>query len=183
MTHYRASQAWRDELGELLGKSFKGSRIGADDDNATITFADNCVIADDYVYFNVQLNHDKLTSGEVRPHLHWFQGSANVPNWYLAYRWQSNGAAQTTAWTPAAYTTNVFAYVSGDLVQITRFPPISAPVGAGLSDILQFRLARDTGNVSGLFAGADPLTGDAAALMFDIHFRVSTVGSIEEYIK
>lgn len=183
MSHYRSSRAWRDELGELLARQFKGTRISVNTTEGTEDFADSCVVADDYVIMNVQMNHDKDLTADLHPHLHWFQASANVPNWWLAYRWQSNGQAKTVAWTPLAYTGNVFAYAGGTLVQITEFPAITPPVGAGLSDIIQIKLSRDTGNVSGLFTGLDPLVGDASALMFDIHFELDTVGSISEYEK
>ena len=60
---------------------------------------------------------------------------------------------------------------------------IAPPSGAGLSDIVQFRLLRDCANASTLFSGTDPLTGNAAAVMFDLHFQTNSLGSDSEYTK
>lgn len=174
---------WRDELGELLGKKRKGSRITEDLDEGALLFADTCAIADDWVIANVQLNHDKDLSASIYPHLHWHQASSNVPNWLLQYRWQVQGAAKTTAWTSAKYASHAATYSSGTLNQITKWAAIAPPSGAGLSDIVQFRLLRDCANDSELFGDKDPLTGNASAVMFDVHFRVNSIGSDSEYAK
>lgn len=174
---------WRDELGELLGKKRKGTRISEDLDEGVLLFSDTCALADDWVITNVQLNHDKDLTASLYPHLHWLQAAAAVPNWLLAYRWQINGGAKTTTWTRAKYTALAFSYSAGAILQIVSFPEIAVPTGAGLSDIVQFRLCRDTGNASGLFTGSDPLSGNAAALMFDVHFQINSLGSTNEYAK
>lgn len=174
---------WRDELGELLGKKRKGTRITEDLDEGTLLFSDACAIADDWVVMNVQLNHDKDLAASIYPHLHWHQASANVPNWLLQYRWQLQGGAKTTAWTSVAYASHAATYSAGTLNQITKWAAIAPPTGAGLSDIVQFRLLRDTANGSGLFSGADPLTGNASAVMFDLHFQINSLGSDSEYTK
>lgn len=174
---------WRDEYGELSGKKKKGSRITDDLTEGSIVFSSSCRIADDWVIINTQLNHDKLLTAVVHPHLHWTQTSANVPNWLISYRWQVNGLAKTTAWTNNRYSAHVVNYVSGSLNQITTFADIPAPNGDSLSDVLQFRLMRDTANDSGLFSGADPLVGNAVAVFFDIHFECDNTGSAQEYAK
>lgn len=177
------AKPWRDELGQLLGFKTKGTRITEDLDEGTVLFADTCQIADDWKLTNVQLNHDKDLAGSIYPHLHWQQASSNVPHWLLQYRWQVQGATKTTAWTTAKYTGHAVSYTSGTINQITKWAAISPPIGAGLSDIVQFRILRDTDNDSGLFAGADPLTGNAAATMFDLHFQTNSLGSTDEYSK
>lgn len=174
---------WRDELGELIGKKRKGVRITEDLDEGTVLFANTCIITDDWIITNVQLNHDKDLSCSLYPHLHWFQASANVPNWMIQYRWQINGAAKVTAWLGAKYTTHAFTYTAGTLDQITGFGAIAPPAGTALSDIVQFRILRDTNNASGLFGGADPLAADASALMYDVHFQINSLGSNDEYTK
>lgn len=174
---------FRDEVTPLAGRTFLGSRITDNAAEATLDFADNCVSASDYVYFNVQLNHDRKLTSAIEPHLHWLQASSNVPNWLVQYRWQRTGEAKVTSWTDAACTTQVFTYTSGTIHQITDCTDISAPSGDGVSDIVQIRLSRDTGNVSTLFAGADPLTGDASAMSFDLHVEVDALGSSTEYTK
>ncbi len=177
------ARPWRDELGELIGKKRKGVRISEDLDEGVLLFADTCLIADDWVITNVQLNHDKDLGASIYPHLHWLQASATVPNWLLQYRWQVQGAAKTTAWTSAKYSSQAFSYSAGTLNQIAIFAAIAPPSGAGLSDIVQFRILRDTNNDSGLFAGKDSLAGNAVAMMFDVHFMISSLGSTDEYTK
>lgn len=178
-----SARPWRDELGQLLGMKRKGTRITEDLDEGTVMFSDACAIADDYAVTNIELNHDKDPAGAISPHLHWVQSSAAVPNWLLQYRWQTQGTAKATAWTSAKYAGHAFTYTSGALNQITKWAAISPPSGAGLSDIVQFRITRDTANASTLFSGADPLTGPAAAVMFDAHFQINSLGSNDEYTK
>lgn len=183
MTMEGNARPWRDELGELIGKKRKGTRITEDLDAGTVLFADTCQIADDWVLTNVQLNHDKDLTSSIYPHLHWLQSSSNIPNWMLQHRWQVNGGVTTSDWTSAKYSSQAFTYSAGSLNQITVFPSIAVPSGSTISDIVQFRILRDTDNDSVLFSGADPLSGNAAALMFDIHFQINSLGSTDEYTK
>lgn len=132
---------------------------------------------------NVQLNHDWLIGSDIRPHLHWWQANSNIPNWLVQYRWQVQGATKVTAWSGIPWSGGLATYASGVLNQITNFGSISPPVSAGLSDIVQFRLLRDTDNDSGLFSGTDPYTGNVDAVNFDIHYQIDGFGSDEEYIK
>lgn len=75
-------------------------------------------------------------------------------------------------------------YVSrGALNQITDFNDITPPAGDGISNQLQVRIIRDTGNASGLFAGADGLAGDAYVTDFDTHKESDSLGSNSEYSK
>jgi hypothetical protein len=175
--------AWRDELGELLGKKRKGVRISDDLDEGVVLFSNACALADDWIITNVQFNHDRALGGFIHPHLHWSQSSAAVPNWMIEYRWQRNGEAKVTSWTRVKCTSQVFTYTSGTIQQIASWDEIEPPEDSGLSDILQVRIIRDCANASGLFAGADPLAGNAAAVMFDVHIAVDGPGSAEEYVK
>lgn len=177
------AKPWRDALGELLGKKRIGTRITEDLAEGTVLFSDSCQIADDYIIINMQLNHDKELQGNIYPHLHWFQSSADVPNWIIYYRWHENGAAKTTAWTPLAHTTSAFSWTSGTILQITKFGTISPPANSGVSAIVQFRLARDTDNDSTLFTGADTVAGNVSALSFDCHLQTNSLGSTDEYTK
>jgi len=180
---YGTARPWRDALGELLTKKTVGLRITDNAVEGTSDYADNCVAADDYKITNLQLNHDKDLTSDIHPHIHWFQSSANVPNWLLQYRWQVNGAAKVTAWTDLKCNTAVYVYTAGTILQKCTSAAIAVPVGTSLSDIVQFRVCRDTANVSTLFAGADPLAGDAAALSFDCHLQMNSIGSDDEYTK
>lgn len=175
------ARVWRDEIGELIVKKTIGARITDNTTEGTVDFADNCVAAADYKILNVQLNHDKDLTTNIDPHIHWFQASSNVPNWLLQYRWQILGGTKTTSWTNYKCNTNVFTYVSGTLHQISEGASIAPPGGTNISDVVQFRVCRDTANVSGLFAGADPLTGDASAISFDVHIHLDTTGSSNEF--
>jgi len=184
MVAYGDATCWRDELQSLIGQRLEspGSDITRDLAEGTVVFDDATTLAD-YVTMNVQLNHDRKIGENVEVHVHWFQASANVPNWLVQYRWQSNGDAKVTAWTDSADQNEVFTYTSGTILQITDLAEITPPAGDGVSDILQLRLIRDTDNDSGLFAGTDPLTGDVAAVNMDVHMIINTLGSRLEYQK
>jgi len=65
--------------------------------------------------------------------------------------------------------------------------PIASPVGSTLSDVVQFRIYRDTTNASLQFTGTCPYnTGGNAScpvMSFDVHVNIDQVGSTEEYVK
>jgi hypothetical protein len=174
---------YRDEYSSLIGQRLESPASDITQNNAegSLTFDDGCTLAD-YVTMNVQLNHDWKLDSTIYPHLHWWQASANVPNWMIQYRYQDQGSAKTTAWTPIKWSAHIFTYTAGTLNQISRFGSIT-PSGGGVSDILQIRLLRDTDNDSTLFDGDDPLAGDVDAVFFDVHIEVDAFGSKEEYVK
>lgn len=176
--------AYRDELQSLIkeAKNNPSDRITDNYAEGTLDFKTTAIPAD-YAIVNIQINHDWKVGSDVFPHLHWFQAQDEEPNWLIQYRWQSNGAAKTTDWTNSPATGKVFDYTTGTILQISRFAKITPPEGAGLSDILQIRIIRDSDNTSGEFEGADPYTVVAAAVNFDIHIQVNTIGSNQEYIK
>lgn len=181
---YGDATAFKDLLQSLVGQRLESpaSDIVINPSEGSVTFQDDCTLSD-YVTMNVQLNHDWLIGSDIYPHLHWWQTSANVPNWLIQYRWQKQDGLKTTSWTNVAYLENIFTYSSGTLNQITTFGAVEAPVGAGLSDIVQFRLLRDTDNDSLQFDDDDPLAGNADAVNFDIHYEVDSFGSDTEYGK
>jgi len=185
---YRASgtaTCFRDELNDLIktGTNNPSSHLVLDLTEGTLDFKDNCDL-NDWALMNVQINHDWKLGSDVEPHIHWFQNANNIPNWLIQHRWQKQCGAKTTAWTSVKYTTNACTYSSGTINQITGFGTITPPVGYGqVSDIIQIRLLRDTANASTLFTGADPYTGDAEAVSFDVHIEVDTLGSRALYAK
>jgi len=186
MVAYGAATCWRDELQSLTGARLQSpaSDIVENIPEAAVTFETGARYPTDYITTNHQLNHDWFPGSVIRPHLHWWQVSANVPNWLLAYRWQKQGDVKTTAWTLLAWASNAFAWAAGALNQITGFGSITPPVGYGqVSDIVQFRVHRDVTNVSTLFAGADPEAADIDATNFDTHIEVNMLGSHQEYTK
>lgn len=182
MSMIGTGRAWRDELGELLGKKKIGNRITDDLDDGTVVFASNCVSAEDYIITNVQLNHDRDSSANIYPHLHWFQTSGKIPNWLLEYRWQINGGWKTPTWSKTKMDIPATSYISGNIHQICYCSGIAVPISSNLSDIVQFRISRDTGNVSTLFSGIDT-TSNISAISFDVHLQLNSLGSTSEYIK
>jgi len=173
---------WRDELGDVTKLKKQGTGIVEDVTESSVGF-NTAANLNDYLYANVQLNHDKDLASTVHPHIHWWQTTANTPNWLLQYRWQINGAAKTVAWTSAIPAGSSYVWAAGTLNQITEWPAITPPVGAQLSDVLQYRVLRDNANASGLFAGADPVGATQYIMSFDSHFMLNSVGSDQEYVK
>lgn len=133
---------------------------------------------------NLQLNHDRDETSIVGPHIHWFQASSAVPNFLLQYRWQINGGAKVTSWTNLRCNIAVTTYTSGTIHQICETPTdITPPAGSVISDIIQFRIIRDTANSSGVFGGADTYSGVVGVLSFDLHVQINSLGSTSEFTK
>jgi hypothetical protein len=177
------ARPWRDETGDSLSLKSTGSGVSTNATEATVDFAANANSANDYLYRNVQLNHDKDISASIYPHIHFFQANANAPNFLLYYRWQIGGTAKVTSWTALKCNTLTFTYTSGTIDQIAYSAAIAPRTGSNLSDRVQFRVCRDTGNASGLFTGADPHGGVVGVTAFDIHFMTNSLGSDTEYTK
>lgn len=179
------ARGWRDELQPLISSAAvvtPSNDIIRNSAEGSLTFKTSARFPTDYVGTEHQLNHDWDAGTNIHPHLHWWQISANYPNWLLQYRWQKMGAAKTTSWTTAVVAEHVFTYTSGTLNQISEFTEITPPEGYGeVSDIVQYKIFRDVTNVSTVFAGADPESSDVDALNFDSHIRIDSLGSDEEY--
>lgn len=181
---YGDATVYKNEPNELIGKRLEspGSNITYDNSDGSVVFADTCTLVD-YIICNVQINHDWMLGTDIYPILYWWQTSSNLPNWLIQYRWQISDDAKTTSWTSVARVSEKFTYSSGTLNQITSFGSITPPIGYDISDIIQFRILRDTNNDSTLFSGADPLTGDVDGLSFGIHKQIDSIGSRQEYVK
>lgn len=177
---------WRDELQPLtsLRITSPSNDFILNDAEVSLTCKNSARYPTDFVYTNIQLNHDWVLGTALHPHLHWWQAQAATPNWLIAYRWQKQGSAKTTSWTLQEWTSNSFAYTVGTINQITEFSTITPPVGYGqVSDIVQFKFYRDFTNVSTKFTGSDPVASDVEAVQFDIHMQVDMFGSHQEYVK
>lgn len=181
---YALEYSWRDELGSLLvqSKNNPSAKLTENYAEGTLDYTASAT-TDNYAIINVQLNHDWKTNSTLYPHLHWFQNANARPNWLVKYRIQKNGEAKTTAWTNLKLDDDAFEYSSGTILQVTGNATGISTSSMGLSDIIQFRLIRDTANASTEFAGADPFSGSAPALMFDVHLVTDTRGSNLEYTK
>ena len=174
----------RDELGDVTTLRVVGTGVAENDAEATMDFSTLANLSD-YIYTNVQLNHDRDLSANIYPHIHWFQAETNVPNFLLQYRWQTNAGAKVTSWTDLKCNTAVHAWTSGTIHQICRTASgIAVPAGTTLSDIIQFRILRDNAPTSAEFGGvADPYTATVGVLSFDVHIVTNTLGSRSEYSK
>lgn len=187
------ASAWRDELGDALSLQQNGVGLSITLAESTLDFAHNAAYnvnpaLADFAFKNVQLNHDRNLAISIQPHIHWLQSKNYTPNLLFEYRWQVNGGTKVTAWTKLKCTTLTFVYTAGTIHQISDTAAgIAVPVGTTLSDIVQFRIYRDTTNASGEFAGVCPYnTGGNAAvpvLSFDVHLEIDQIGSTEEYVK
>lgn len=179
--NFRNTNSYRDEIGDAIALQQTGAGVSRNNTESTVDYLTSANTSD-YMYANVQLNHDRELTSTIYPHIHWFQALNAVPNFLLQYRWQVNGGAKTTGWTNWQCNTTAFSYAAGTIHQICYSAGISAAVGSTISDIVQFRIIRDTTNVSGFF-GADPYGATVGVLAFDVHILLDTNGSIGEYVK
>lgn len=144
--------------------------------NASITMSGggSLAIPADTLYLTCQIPHRAKLNSTADLHMHWEQPANQAYTFSVSYRIQKNGQAKTTAWsTPSTITmaNNVFSYVSGTLIQITRLLNIDL-TGIGLSDLIQVKLTR-----------TDLTAGDIEAITLDCHFEMDCLGSRQEYIK
>lgn len=178
-----SARTWRDELGDALGLRSQGPGVSLNLTELTQEFATNSDL-NDYLYKNLQTNHDRDPLERIYPHIHFFQDRNSIPNFLFEYRWQINGGTKTTAWTRLKCNNLAFPYTSGTLHQIAATAAgILPPPGSTLSDIIQFRVLRDNSNASGLFSGADPYNAAVGVLSFDVHICSNTIGSNDQYTK
>jgi hypothetical protein len=186
-----AGRPWRDEIADALSIKNTGTAgVVANTTACSVTFKSNAGLTD-YLYTNVQLNHDRDLATAISPHIHWLQSYAAIPNFLLQYRWQRLGLEIVSAWTDLKCNTAAFDYATvfpggtGTLHQICEGTNISVPTGTTISDIVQFRIIRDTAddNTGELFGGADPESHDVEVLAFDVHIQINSLGSATEYSK
>ena len=141
----------------------------------TLTFADS---ATRVIAGLAQMPHAWAEGTAVEPHVHWIQPAAGNVVWRLEYRLlPAVGGEVPGDWTTVTASEAVSAYPgSGNWVQITRFPAI-AMTGLKISAMIIFRLARLGGD------SGDTLASAVDLLEFDIHYRIDTPGSQQEFIK
>lgn len=176
------AKPWRDELGDAVSLQQSGPGVSRDTANATVNYTTASNLSD-FMYANVQLNHDKELSASIYPHIHWFQASAEAPNFLLQYRWQADGAIINPSWTSIKCNTCAHTFASGVLHQLSYSQPISAPTNSSLSDIVQFKIFRDNANTSELFDDSDLYTGTTQVIAFDVHFQINSLGSTDQFTK
>jgi len=159
-----------------------GTRVTINENENTVDFTSQATLSD-YIYLNYQLSHKWKVGSVLYPHIHFFQNSSIIPNFLIQYRWQIQGSTKATTW--VNYKTDVlaFPYTTGTINNIVHNSGILSGMGVGLSDILQFRIIRDTANASGLFSGADTYSGSVQITGVDIHYEIDSLGSNTEYTK
>lgn len=185
--------AWDDlRFPVNLGEWWQGStRYDYSEFDGTIDFAINSRYPEEWVSFTAQMPHAWEIGTDIHPHLHWYQTldeSTNPVNWLLAYQISAKGATVSknidysnhTFVTPS--TLAVYNWTSGRIHQITEFPAIDMSA-YGLSDIIHFVLWRDVANTSTEFSGPESAPAITDALEFDIHYKIDTAGSRQEYVK
>ena len=177
--------AWDDLRREATAENIASgaTKYRFDATEIEIEFDDNASIANENIVYTFQMPHAWIEGSAVDPHFHWWQASADEPNWYMEYRKYNNGGTRPAVWTPLIVEESKFAYSSGEILQISDFPDIDM-TGIKVSGFVDVRFARDTGNVSTEFAGADPLAGGALFKEFDLHVLSDDPrGSKGEYFK
>lgn len=177
-----AATVFDDLTADITRAKIVGTRVAFNDAENTLDFTNACTLTD-YVVTNYQMTHKWKLGSNIFPHIHWEQTSNATPNWLIQYRWQKNSGAKTTAWTNYKCTTNAYTYVSGTLNQISYGAALTPPVGYSMSDILEFRVTRDTANTSAVFSGVDTYTGTVSITACDIHTECDSIGSHSEYSK
>jgi len=183
--------AWDDLSGALAGARLDraSGRLDIDWFNGGVNFNANARYPEEPVIIPVQAKHSMIIgSGAVaRFHFHWLQKQAAIPNMLLGVKLTNYGFPTTfeTDWSNYDFyipSTNIYNYVSGCLAQITRFPEIDIS-NLTLSGSIDIVIFRDTTNVSGLFAGSDPIAGDVTIKYNDAHVKFDMIGSRGEIVK
>ena len=111
------------------------------------------------------------------PHIHFIQSQEALPIFEYQYKFQAAGA-DTPSWSGWIATDGeiVFAYESGDIHQILKWPAIDAYAAGviNVATIVDVQVRRND----------DVVTGDVLTKQFDYHVPLdSPLGSGQEYIK
>ena len=180
---------WVDMLGPLIGQRLDSAatRYSHSPFNGAIAYANNARYTEEVIAQENELIHEWILGTNGRPHLHWKQQSADIPNWLFGWKLHNNGEADAIETDYSNFTFSVleshaFTYVSGVLNQISAFPDIDLST-AKLSDLLTIVFFRDTLNTSGEFAGADPSALTEYATNLDTHIQIDAPGSLQPFIK
>lgn len=178
----RASGAaimWDDSRFPAVGQQLDNpaGRVDYNYTENTVDFQSNATSADT-INMVCQMTHKFKTNSDIHPHLHWVQNQDDDPAWRIDYRIYGNGD-QVPSFTTAVSPSNarVFTYVSGNLFQISEFPPIglSGYPGIGTSWTMDIKLYR--------VGASDSYTGDSSVKEFDIHHQIDSNGSDQEFTK
>ena len=181
ITFEGAAVVYDDIQGVLTGANLYTAAGKADFD-----FDEQCVVlqsggsittSGDIVDITLQLRHNAKADTPLNLHIHWEQAAATTIQFTYKYRVQRNGLPKTTAWSSnvlvstATNGVNSFTYTSGVLNQISSLGDIPL-VGAGLSAVVQIKLARTDSN-----------GGNINVTFIDGHYQIDALGSNEQFVK
>jgi hypothetical protein len=188
---YGEATCWDDLSQAIIAArlDIASGRLNYDYFNGGVTFNSNARYPEEPVVIPIQARHKMLygAGAVLRPHIHWMQEQAAVPNFMLGYKLSNYGDTTTKEVDWSNYTFSVlqshaFTYSASVLLQISAFTEIDIS-SLNISGSIDFVLFRDTGNVSTLFAGADPVATDVTVKYSDSHAKFNMFGSREEYVK
>lgn len=172
----------------LPGNSTSG-RLANNFYNAGMQFNSNARYPEEPIVISIQLFHALMfgTGAVFRPHIHWYQSQAAVPNFLMLYKKIRKGTLTTVETDYSNYTfltpvTNVWTWTSGTLYQLTTFGEIDTSE-MELSDTFDIIFFRDSANASGLFAGSDPVATNVIVKYIDCHVQFNSLGSRQEFVK
>jgi hypothetical protein len=169
LLRYGNARTELDEVSSAIALKVQGTGITTNLVEQTQDFLVNADL-NDYLISSTQLNHDRDLTAIIDPHIHFWQTSANIPNFLLQYRWQKNNETEVSTWTNLVCRTPKWTYTSGKLHQMLfSVSGITPPTGTKMSDIVQFRVIRDNANTSTLFPSADPVAATVQVMSFDVH--------------
>lgn len=184
-----ADPYWLDMLGPLAGVNLDSAatRYSLNRFNGGIQFNNDSRYPNEVIVQHIQVQHYWILTTNGRPHLHWKQQAADIPNWLMGWKLSKNGEADLIETDYSNFNFNVlqshaFTYVSGVLNQISLFPEIDLST-ADISDLLTMVFFRDTTNASGEFGDVDPSALAEIATDLDTHIQVDMPGSRQEYVK
>lgn len=145
-----------------------------------LEFAHN---ADAFVFTQMQLPHSWNIGSVLHPHVHWCKttSASGEVEWQLEYRWIGIGDVMDNSWTTLSAMTTADAASDGDTQYQQAITPLGqiATTGKSISDMLICKLTR----LGTSYSGSDHYGAAAALLEFDMHYRIDSFGSSQEFIK
>lgn len=185
-TMHGTSRPWKDISSDSVNLKSTGTGVSVNSTEGTTDFIDSANTSD-YLYANIQLNHDRDETSVISPHIHWFSAQQSlVPNFEIWYRWQIVGGTKVTSWSKIKCSTVALPAPGAGVTKhqiCETASDITPPEGSTVSDIIQFRIIRNTNNTGGLHTGSDPYSGTVAIIAFDVHYQINSIGSTDEYAK
>lgn len=169
---------WDDQLGASVTLRLPPSDPAAwDEAEIAISFSGT---ANQQLQFSHQFTHRWWEEDPIRPHLHVYglttaTAGANTVRFEMRYKWYNVGDAVPAAWTYLTATQS-FTVGSPPVSQIIPFGTIAA-AGKKVSSIFKGSIWRLATNAS------DTYTATTYLDYQDVHLRVDSRGSYEEYVK